>query len=218
MSAGFLVSLTVQGQDKYFELGFEGGPNKSIIEGNEVVEVDHFYKSYFTCGIFTTYQFNKYFSMKSGIYYEGKGADIERRFNYPSGPADYVETSSENFEFITIPLLVRFDYGTKFKVFVNAGPYVSLLLKQHTHSDPTRYWPEMTQDGTDLYKSTEFGISSGFGLTYSFNGGIKLSLEVRDNLGLTDLNDRPNEFPYELTTNTINFLFAISYKLQKSKE
>lgn len=203
------------GQQRYFELGIDAGPNFSIIRGNEIVEdVEYYYKPNFTAGIFSLYQLNKTFSIKSGVYYEKKGADVVRYFP----PFEYTETASENFEYLTIPILARADFGSKFRFFINSGPFISILLNQYTHLDPTRHHPETTEKGTDLYKSTEFGITVGAGCSYPLNKVITLSIEYRDNLGLSDINDRPYEFPYELRTNTMNFLVGISYKVLKEKK
>ena len=69
-------------------------------------------------------------------------------------------------------------------------------------------YPSQEIDLTDNTEKTDFGIAAGIGAAAVFNERIAISLEVRDNLGMTDIAPQT----YELKTRTILVLAGVAFK------
>ena len=124
--------------------------------------------------------------------------------------------TKENFNFLTIPLLVRANFGKTINYFINAGPYFGLLLKQTEYIEAMQDIPSREIDLTKSLGRNEFGLSFGIGLSYKLMKKIKISIEARDNLGLSKSREIPsanfNQIK-QINTNSLNFLLGISYIL-----
>jgi len=109
--------------------------------------------------------------------------------------------------------MLRATFGSKFRYFVNAGPYLGLALNHHySIKDPGNSTIE--NDENDAFSPRDYGVAFGAGINYPLNSNLELTLEARNNLGLTNIYMGGYIFSgggiYK--TNSLNLLFGLSYK------
>lgn len=121
-------------------------------------------------------------------------------------------TINTNFDYLTLPILVRATFGKKVQFFLNAGPYFGYLIKQTFVSKGTNF-PTTTSDNTSLDKRFDTGISTGLGISVPIKTKFAFSFEIRNNLGLFNVSAVPVANNGTIKTNSTNFLLGFTYKL-----
>ena len=209
----FFIPAITYSQANILDIGAEGGFSIASLRGNEFIEKYHSARIGYTGGLFAQYNFRKIISIRTGCYFERKGSAIELEATDVTGQAIGIIHGASNFDYLTIPLLLRASFGKKWRFFLNAGPYISFLLKETTHTDAFNDFPESDSDNTNHYKNTETGLSVGIGLSYALKKRWDLSFEVRDNYGLENISELEVYNGGTIKTNALNFLLGITYKL-----
>jgi hypothetical protein len=202
-----LVNITYS-QTNRFDLGFEGGLGRTSLRGTE--QFNEFYKPTlgFTAGFFLQYNFKKIISIRTGISGEKKGSVTK-----PIALTDaYGKPISEiklttTLYYATLPVLFRATFGTKYRFFLNAGPYFGYLVYQ-----PTPQSSGLTLGGSAPLKKIDMGISSGFGFSIPIKTKAALSIEIRHNQGLYDISPNTNA-NHETIKTTASYLL-LSYTLK----
>ena len=207
LSIAFLLSFSqLNAQTNKFELGVEASPSITFLKGSSFIE--NFYDPTlgFSGGLSFQYNIGKRIALRTNIAYERKGG-ISRNNFYYNGNLIQNSSINFNFDYLTLPILVRFSFGKKVKYFVNTGPYFGYLLSQTfvTKGDNFNTW---TNDYTSATNKFDFGVSFGTGLQYPLKEKIYLSSEIRGNLGL--YNTIPNG---DTKVNSVNLLLGIAYRL-----
>ena len=123
-------------------------------------------------GVYGNYSFNEGLSLQTEVAYDQKGAK--------SGIV------KSNFDYITVPLLVKYSLGKSWKTplrfNIYTGPYAGFLIKAESKNDEGT-----VNNTTDLKNNTnkvEFGIISGIGLKYPVNNH-NILFDIRLGLGLS---------------------------------
>lgn len=205
------------GQAFMWQFGVEGGAG---IRSLRFDPKDSVYKTDvgFMGGIAGQYNFNPTWSLKLGVAYERKGAKFEESVDL--GTTDVLTTikGKTNVDYISIPLLVKAQFGTgkKVKFFVNAGPYLGILLANKTKIDAFGSTPEQEVDNKDSTKKTDFGIAGGLGVDFLVGTNMSFTVEARDNFGLTNINDRKATGSPEIKTNSAQLILGFAWKFGKS--
>jgi hypothetical protein len=203
---------TAGAQTNCCDIGIEGSIGVASLRGNEFLE-SHGLRLGYSGGIIFQYNFKNTLALKSGVYYERKGSSYDFGATDPSGNVVGTITGRENFDYVEIPMLLRATFGKKLNGFANAGPFVGFLLKQTNSTDSYNIFPASNSDNTENFKKVEAGLSFGIGLLYHMEEKYSLSIEVRDNLGLTNTSALPVYDDGTITTNSIGLFFGINYKL-----
>ena len=198
---GLILSIKLCAQND-FKIGIIAGINYTDIRGNEYAKYNNFKVGYLF-GVSFDYYLKENLSIKANINYERK---IKNRqltyFNY-----DAEETGKENFseiyEYINIPILLKYEFG-KSKFFVNGGPYYSYLLNNEIKPD----YPNDNSDMDTEQKKNDFGISLGVGTNISLNEKNDLTIEIRDDFGIIDTGGVPNHVDGTVKTNTIKLILG----------
>jgi Outer membrane protein beta-barrel domain len=182
----FIVNVSFAQKNKY-EIGFESGP--SLIKLRP-------YKNYpitvgFAGGFFGQININKSLSLRSNLHFDRKGYSTGKiqnttQFGQIIGTANYIT----NYDYLTLPILVRANFGRKINFFVNAGPYFGYLINTRTivQSKVVQNFVSYVKYA-DLAKS-DIGISTGVGFYLPLISKLALSFELRNNLGLANQNIR----------------------------
>jgi hypothetical protein len=169
----------------------------------------------FSGGFFFQYNLNKNFSLRMDPSYEQKGYKIKQQLTDSQGNPISKGKIRGNFDYITIPLLLRANIGNKINYFVNAGPYIGFLLSQNNIVQaPLFDGAKVTYTNTSYYKTIDIGITAGIGLAIPIKDKFALSIEIRNNLGLTNINKNTNK-DYGIKTNSTNLLVGFAYKFGK---
>ncbi len=90
----------------------------------------------------------------------------------------------ENFDYGYMPLLLRFRFLDKLKVFLNAGPYVSYLIKQTEIIEAFSTLSRTEDNNTENFHRFDFGLCFGAGTRIPIESGLNITLELRENYGL----------------------------------
>lgn len=207
LSIAFLLYFNqLNAQTNKFELGVEASPSITFLKGSSFME--NFYDPTlgFSGGFSFQYNIGKRIALRTNIAYERKGGINRNNFYYDG---NLIKNSSINFNFdyLTLPILVRFSFGKRVKYFVNTGPYFGYLLSQ-TFVTKGDNFNTRTNDYTSATNKFDFGVSFGTGLQYPIKEKIYLSSEIRGNLGL--YNTIPGG---DTKVNSVNLLFGIAYRL-----
>ncbi|GEM_PF-5637626 len=166
--------LTTYSQSK-FSYGFHGGPSFSVLFVSGLSFEDPYStKVGLIIGAHGNYHLSKRSSLVANFNFEQKGAKTTfKEINNPSTGLPYGVNEKISLNYITLPILYRYTMGRgSLGVFVNAGPYVGLLVD--SKSD------EMTMS---KFETFDFGFSLGLGLNYELNSKNLISLESRVNIG-----------------------------------
>lgn len=206
------LALTTYSQTNLLDIGVEGGVSLASLRGNDFIDANHSSRMGYSGGLFVQFNFRKIFSVRTGGYYERKGSSIEIPAMDENGNTDGTVYGKENFDYLTVPLLLRATFGEKVNYFVNTGPYIGFLMKQWGQLEAHNEFPESSQDRTENFKKIEAGVSLGLGLAYNLNSNLAFSIEARNNLGLTETRLLPVYGNGVMKTNALNFLVGISYK------
>lgn len=199
------------GQTNKFESGIEGGPSLIMLKGNDYVDYRNSPTIGFSGRLFSQYNFKKIISLRTNLAFERKGSIAK---SYPvdeyGNSFGSVQTKS-NFDYMTIPLLVRATFGRRVLFFINAGPYLGYLLNQSDISKGENV-PKTKTDNTSSFKRFDFGVSAGLGLLVPIEQNFALSFEARNNVGYYNVSDVPVINGGSIETVSTNFMFGFVYK------
>lgn len=207
-----LFSYLINAQGK-LEIGIETGPNISKIYGNSFIKNYHNSRIGFYSGIGLQYNFSKNIALRTGLGFERKGtahkSDITDNMANKIGQIKY----HSNLDYVTLPILFRYSFGMKTKLFVNLGPNFGILIHQKEVSDARPEFSKSVYSNYDSFKKLNIGLSTGVGASHPISDRLKLNIEVRNNLGLSPINDYLPISNQDIKTNALNFLLGISMQL-----
>ena len=209
-----LGECTVQGQSKSLELGIEGGPSLTSIRGNILTDELESIISY-SIGPTVQFNFSERFALRTGCSLERNGSAGYLMAVDVNGNVIGKTKLHEDFDYMTFPLLARVSFGTKVKFVVNAGPFLGYLLKQTEHSDPILDFPGYSVEHTDRYRRTDLGVTAGVGVVIRVRTHLRVSAELRNNLGLMNVSASPLINNGSFKTNSTVLLVGCGYVFGK---
>ncbi|RZK01007.1 MAG: PorT family protein [Flavobacterium sp.] len=180
------------GQDKgNVEFGLNIGYNASSVQVS---------RSYFqpdsrqslNFGFAADYYFSDRWSLKGKLIYDQKGWD-NGSFEDASGNfylTDY------NLNYLTVPVMANWHFGSKRNWYLNFGPYVGFLMSA-----------EETTGGVDVkegFNSTDFGLALGIGVKIPVSDKLKISLEYEGQGGGSEIFKENNSYRVSNTRSSLN--------------
>ena len=158
------------------------------------------------------------------LSYERKGVLFESMindYNNESINQDYVLHNSNNdasnrilqktkvsFDYVIFQPLFRYSIGNKLQPFINIGPYFGYAIGQKTVVSDK--YNSNTFNELDFFKKLDFGVTSGLGITTPLNEKTSISFEVRNNLGIININEVGNA---EWNNMSNGFLIGLNYQI-----
>ena len=125
-----LTAITVNGQNHF--LGVKSGVNYTNITAKDFID-DRNFRTGLNIGITYDYFFKRHFSIGADVVYNQRGFRTDLIFMEAGGnPTGQKEIIKDNYDYLTVPLKVGYNYGTTFYGFVNIGLTPSLLLDAKT--------------------------------------------------------------------------------------
>ncbi len=192
-------------QAQTIELGFTAGPSLASVRVSPVPDAQHKPMVSFAFGPTLTYHLSNNLAISSGLLLDRKGTEVET-FISPS-------TTRINFDYLSLPVMVRYSFGNFVKWYVNAGPYVSYLVQeQRSFSNSTTFAAE--SKNTDDFKPMDFGLSGGIGLRVPVMCNVYFNTELRHNYGLHNISALPVYKDGKLQTNSTNLLLGFTCYLR----
>lgn len=201
------------GQTNKFDIGIEGGPSWTSLRGNDYLEENNDPTTGYSGGLTFQYNFPKFLSLRTSIAYERKGVIANFQGTDENGNPNSDITIHSNFDYLTMPLLVRFTFGRKLTFFVNGGTFYGFLIKHSTVVDAVNESPKSIWDNTETMKRFDFGLTGGLGGGLQITNNFLLTLEIRHNLGLYNISELPIDNDGTIQTNSTNLLIGFAYRL-----
>jgi len=210
----FMVSA-LMGQNQ-LSVGVVGSPSVVFLRDDRI-DSRIVPKIAYSCGIKLQFNLNEILSLSTDIQYEKKGLQTK----------DILEVTDDNglidrriskyyncLDYITIPLILRVNFGKKTKIFLSSGIFMGYLLQQKSLYYSKDYLNKQNQ--TKDYKKWDWGVSMGVGVSYPLSQKLFLTAEIRNNLGL--YNTYNIKFANSaIFTNSTNILLGASLKIGKKE-
>jgi len=252
-------SSNIVGMEEWFDFVFnsalgydwEFNYNGETVAYSDVYEkVSYEEKVDYSTGILIQYNHSKRISFKGQLLYHKKGA-VLNNFVWapgswwitPTSTADSalpplsegylgMEEVSYRHDYISLPLSIQFNFGHKFRYFLNSGFYTAYCIQSVDKLiGPPEFLDFLSvsggsyhrDDGNGLlnqenYNKLDFGFVLGGGGAYSLNKYLKLSFETSLHLGLKSLNKDwfAEDFSDLKSRNrSFNLLLGFSYSFKK---
>lgn len=208
------LASTIFAQQNKFNVGVEGGPSLINIRGDAFG--DYANPSIgFIGGITLQYNFPKLLSLRTNVSYERKGTQISNIwYKASSGNEVYANKLRLNFDYISVPVLLRANFGKKVDFFLNAGAFFGYLLQEKEISVGELGEPRIfSVVQTSKFYRFDTGVTLGCGITVPVKNKLLLSVELRNNTGLYNI-DKPDIYNSPvINTSSTNLLLGIAYKL-----
>ena len=214
-----------------YSLGLVLGPNYTSLRGSDFLE-NTTPGFGFLAGLSIEHKINKTLSISTGVNFEQKVIKDERDY-----PITYIDESigiirhetinaktNNKFQYFSFPLLLKCSVGKSKSFYLSGGPYISFLQK---HKKESKF---VNKDGSGIimygsnYKynfpladevSGEYGVSVGIGKTFEIDLKNKISIEIRDNIGLKNAIEDTMIYGESgvIKTNTLNLIANWSFNL-----
>ncbi len=202
-----LISYTSKAQDSKFKIGLIGGPNYTSLFGNEVIKNAYNSGFQYNAGIGLDYHLVKRLSLISGLLLEQNYSYVDIHFTDQFGTPTYSTVAKSTFHQLNLPIALKIKLiDRKLNLYTNIGTNFQYLTKYVYSADDgliTRNF-----DQTNDYNRFNIGLITSLGSSYKITKFWNLSLEVRNNLGLSNAAKNGN-----LKINSTSLLFGIHYHL-----
>lgn len=179
IAVAFFVTAGLSAQTKGdVEFGFNAGFNYSA------VNVSYFQTETgvgFNVGASADYYFSDSWSIKGKLIYDQKGWNegifSEGSFDPADPTVNYV--TNFNLNYLTIPVMANWHFGSKRNWYLNFGPYAGFLISA-----------KETEGGNDVKESfnkSDFGLALGIGVKIPVSDKLKLFVEYEGQSGFSDI-------------------------------
>lgn len=195
----FLVSQ--ESNKGKFNIGFEGGVQFTNVEDKSTLNPAT-RKTAYSFGPYAEYFLSDLFSLRLGLCFDKRGYKIDDLYVGLADSSQIIPdslvysrnsylhiTRNYTINYLTIPLSINYVKGSdKFKIYVQAGIYYSLLLNasQEGYNDlyiepeyaphfpppynvPGHQIEDFTGDATSIFNTSDFGININLGFIFQFN-------------------------------------------------
>jgi len=162
----------------------------------------------FLIGASFEYYLNENLLLKTNLNYERTSFGDSFPFTDNRGMLIGQIKATTNFDYLTIPIMAKYEFGNSKKFFVNGGPFLGFLLSAENKADIPSVG-QITDNGNS--KNIDVGLSFGIGTKIYINDKSDLNIELRENLGL--LNIANGDYGYEniSKTNYLNLILNWSF-------
>lgn len=198
------------------KFGVTLGANYSKFRGMNVEGVTYDYGLGNVVGLSFEYYLNKNLSIKGNLFYDykrGKGRAPMAEFNDPFDPAlaGYRDIDIQfKYYYITLPVLLKYEFKNCRGFFINGGPFFGFLLDSEglletRGGSPSQSYSESTYDYNNKF---DFGFTTGLGKSFKLNAKNNLVLEFRNNYGLFQTNKNNTFNGNVVRSNSYNLLLG----------
>lgn len=113
------------------------------------------------------------------------------------------------FEYINIPIMLKYLINYEKKLFINGGGYLGYLLNIKNIDDGK----ESDLDFNNQFKKTDYGLVLGIGYNYTFNPNNFFTIELRNNFGITNINLSDSNNFKNTKRNSLNLILNYHFKI-----
>ncbi len=188
ISISFLLVLQVFGQKK-INFGINAGITYSSLYGR-TPDFDRSTAIGYAVGLISEYHINEKISAISNLNFERKIIGKQNTYTNDNGEPEKI-TSSLDFGYISLPILIQYNFKDNTGYYINSGVSVGYLIYATSKIN------ELSYNITDFHKRYDFGFVASLG--YKFSDSI--SIEIRNYLGLVNINKYPVEIENHMLKN-----------------
>lgn len=113
------------------------------------------------------------------------------------------------FEYINIPITIKYLLNYEKKLYVNAGGYLGHLIDVKNIDDGK----ESDLDFNNQFKKVDYGLVLGIGYNYTFNPSNFLSIELRESYGITTISTPESYIFKDTKRNSLNLILNYHFKI-----
>lgn len=180
-----LLVFGISGKSQSISIGGKIGGNFTSFHGKDIP--DYNYKPGIVLGFVSQFKASNHFYLQPELNYEQKGAKHKLHVN------GYYQESTYKLNYIVLPVLAKFYFGSKEIFFINAGPYLGFLLKATeryyiTNSSTGDVISDDSGNITSNQNTVEFGIAAGLGTVFKMTEITKFFIDARYNFSVTSIN------------------------------
>jgi|SRR5690554_1496948 len=212
----FLFTNYLIGQEKKsntFIVGINAGPNYNSLRGDSFADNYDSQFNYFF-GLSFEYNINENFSVLANLNYENKSYKSEYESFSQVWTNTFKVEDKTKFKNLNIPILLKYKFGFDKEFFLNGGFFYNHIFDISNEMINTETGENLSDfDFNELFKNKEYGISLGIGMTFKLNERNNLTIEVRDDFGISDIGDTELGGISESRTNTIKLIANWSLNL-----
>ncbi|MBS1606833.1 MAG: PorT family protein [Bacteroidetes bacterium] len=159
----FLAGISFATANAQFQFGAKGGLNFATISGSDAGDAST--RVNVNLGVYARLPLAEKISLQPELVYSNQGASVNK--------------GSVAYNYINIPVLLRYYAGSGFSIFT--GPQVGFLVGAHYKENGNSI------NVKDLYNSGDFAWAVGIGYKIP---ATKLGLDARYNFGIANIEDR----------------------------
>ncbi|HEX8017990.1 MAG TPA: porin family protein [Flavobacterium sp.] len=219
-----LTSFLNYSQDSKIKYGIQAGLNYSDFRGYDIPDgLDFFYSDSpafaFLGGINFEYQIKERLSLKLEINYERKSQKLHTKYQIINETpiiddeiGEFEVKAKRNYDYLVLPLMVKYNFGNKNSFYVNGGPFIGYLLKSNLEDKEYENGSlaSRTEETTNNNNRTDLGLSIGLGKSIKINEKNSIFIEIRENLGLSNTSKYKVWGNGEIKTNSFNLIVGYS--------
>ncbi|MEN9742212.1 MAG: hypothetical protein RLZZ65_17 [Bacteroidota bacterium] len=207
-----LLASTANAQSNKLQLGIQACPSLISLHGNEMVNQATQTGLGFSAGITAEFRLTQKFTLQTSLGVDRKGALSKGFVSDTLGNTIGDYKNHVQFDYIVLPVLLRYHFGKQQQFFVNAGPYLGYLFRQN-NKVKSDLFQDYSYSDQAYFKQLDAGVTAGIGMNIPLNEELVLSVECRDNLGISNISKLPVVDGGKNQTNSINFLVGLHYQL-----
>ena len=213
LSTLFLILFSFgNAQEKQVDLGFNGGPSFNSSHGSSLTNNQTGTLMGYTVGGHVRFGITKHLGIKAILQYEQNGWSYRSMtFENSSGTGLVNSDLDYKLNYLNLPLLAHYEFGQGVKFNGSGGVFIGALLKNQLITK-IEDQPAVKSSSKGL-RTFNYGLSFGIGTQIPISSKVKVSLDLRDNLGLADLNKSPNSSRSTLKTNSLSITSRLTFSL-----
>jgi hypothetical protein len=217
----FFISLFGFSQNSKMQYGFQAGVTISNFRGYDIPDgLDAFYSEKpgiaYVLGAHLEFPLQNKLSLKIELNYERKTQNADNIITYrenPDSPEVTIDFKSKSqYDYIVLPILLKYTFSNKDSFYLNGGAFLGYLLKSQITNDlQGTPFDNSNLNTTSDNKSLDYGIVAGIGKNIELKNNKTLFIELRDNLGFANTSKFGVFGNGERKTNSINLLVGLRF-------
>jgi hypothetical protein len=191
------------------KFGINAGATFAGVRGNDEAEKTDYALDYLV-GVSLEVPFGERVSLIANLNYERISYTRNYWFENPNSdpfivPDGYEITVRFTMQYLSLPVNLKYYIGAGKRFYVNGGIFAGYFLGGITKIDG-----DEIPDDYSIFKKVNFGTNVGVGLRLPINATNDINIELRDNLGLVNINDFGDA---AVKTNSVNLVVAWQFGL-----
>ncbi|MFD0989408.1 outer membrane beta-barrel protein [Mariniflexile jejuense] len=179
------------------KIGVNIGGQVSSLRGIEY-ETDNKFDIVQSVGVNLELGLSQSVSIVTSVNFERWKKSIDIYYNH------YSNESKEGYDFFNVPLFVRYKFGGQKKYFLDTGGFMNYYNK----GQPNGIMPLFIE-----FEDYNFGLAFGTGIVFHLNESWDITIQVRDDIGLSNINKYENQISGNIKTNTIRLIGTLNFKI-----